>query len=219
MYKTGTICQGELKMLYKAEWTEFGSLGWQGVKKSFVLCLLAIPWTHRLSWFCFYWHFRCFQISHVFKYGLSTPVSILCIVCLYILFIFILSLYFASLVLSYQPLKSFCFLTCHFVLHVDPLSQIQDNEAAVYWSRAVGCPGPISGPTTDLLGSKVQQTVSQTSCWCLFCTNLDAFLNSSDKRPLKNTQQCFLHTDSLQFEEQLWKKLMTHTHKLNFCPH
>lgn len=83
---------------------------------------------------------------------------------LYILFIFILSLYFASAVLSYQPLKSFCFLTCHFVLHVDPLSQIQDNEAAVYWSRAVGCPGPISGPTTDLLGSKVQQTVSQTSC-------------------------------------------------------
>lgn len=59
---------------------------------------------------------------------------------LYILFIFILSLYFASAVLSYQPLKStFCFLTCHFVLHVDPLSQIQDNEAAVYWSRAVGC--------------------------------------------------------------------------------
>lgn len=94
MYKTGIICQGKLKMLYKAEWTEFGSLSWRGVKKSFVLCLLAIPWTHRLSWFCFlYWHFRCFQISHVFKNRLSTPVSILCIVCLSVYSIFYLFLY------------------------------------------------------------------------------------------------------------------------------
>lgn len=102
-----------------------------------------------------------------------------------------------------HPLLHVSSLTHHF--HLRPLCHLQDNEAAVYWSEVMRR----FIISLSLLLHLLHHSPPKAAFY------LDAFQKHLRKRPVKHTQQCFLHNGFLQ----LWKKLIHATIQMpEMCP-